>query len=76
MDKNLPANAEDAGVISGSGRFHVPQNNEACAPQLLKPACSRARQLQLLGPHAAVTEAHTPRASAPPIREVRAVKSL
>ena len=25
--KNLPANAEDAGLIPGSGRFHMPRIN-------------------------------------------------
>ena len=25
--KNLPANAEDKGLIPGSGRFHMPQGN-------------------------------------------------
>ena len=37
----------------------------ARAPQLLKPACSRACVPQLLSPHAATTEAHAPRARAP-----------
>ena len=40
-------------------------NYWARAPQLLKPACSRACVPQLLSPHAATTEAHAPRARAP-----------
>ena len=40
-------------------------NYWAHVPQLLKPACSRARVPQLLSPHAATTETHTPRAHAP-----------
>ena len=35
MDKNPPANAGDTGLIPGPGRFHVPQDKEAHAPQLL-----------------------------------------
>ena len=37
MVKNLPANAGDTGSTPGPGRSHVPQSNEAHAPQLLKP---------------------------------------
>ena len=33
--KNLPANAGDMGSIPGLGRFHMPQGNQALAPQLL-----------------------------------------
>ena len=35
MDKNPLASAEDIGLISGPGRFHMQQNNEARAAQLL-----------------------------------------
>ena len=38
MIKNPPANAGDTGSIPGPGRSHMPQSNEARAPQLLKPA--------------------------------------
>ena len=34
-------------LISGLGRFHKPQRNQACMPQLLS-LCSRAHELQLL----------------------------
>ena len=34
---NPPARAGDAGSISGPGRFHKPQSNEAHAPQQLSP---------------------------------------
>ena len=33
--KNLPANVGDMGSIPGLGRSHMPQGNEAHAPQLL-----------------------------------------
>ena len=61
--KNLPANA---GLIPGLIRFHMPQGNQACAPQLLS-LYSRAQELQLLGPCAAATKAHAPRAH--PLRQ-------
>ena len=37
MVKNLPANAADTGLILGPGRPHIPQGNQARAPQLLSP---------------------------------------
>ena len=36
--KNPPANAGDTGSSPGQGRSHMPRSNEACVPQLLKPA--------------------------------------
>ena len=57
--KNLPVNTEDAGLIPGLGRFHVPLSNKACVPQLLS-LCSRAWELQLLSSRAAAIEAHVP----------------
>ena len=33
--KNPPANAGDTGLSPGPGRSHMPQSNEARAPQLL-----------------------------------------
>ena len=30
--KNLPASAEDMGSISGPGRSHMPQDNQASVP--------------------------------------------
>ena len=62
--KNPPANAGAMGSIPGPGRSHMPQSNEACAPQLLSLS-SRARKLQLLSPHATANEACVPRACAP-----------
>ena len=41
--KSLPANAGVIGSIPGQGRYHMPQSNEACAPQLLSPS-SRAHK--------------------------------
>ena len=35
VNKNLPANAGDTGLIPGLGRFHVLQGNWAHVPQLL-----------------------------------------
>jgi len=43
--KNLPAKAGDTGSISGLGRSHVLQGNEACGPQL-PSLCSRAHAVQ------------------------------
>ena len=62
--KNLPANAEDTGSSPGPGRSHMPQSNQARAPQLLS-LCSRAHAPQLLSPCATTTEARAPRARAP-----------
>ena len=39
--KDLADITGDMGSIPGLGRSHVPQSNEACAPQLLS-LCSRA----------------------------------
>ena len=44
--KNLPTNAGDMGPIPGTGRSSIPQDNEAHAPQVLKPTCPRAHALQ------------------------------
>ncbi|KAM9052784.1 CDK2-associated and cullin domain-containing protein 1 isoform 2-T2 [Megaptera novaeangliae] len=54
----------DTGSSPGPGRFHMLQSNWALVPQLLS-LCSRAREPQLLSPHATTTEAHAPRACAP-----------
>ena len=47
VDRNLPANAGDTGLIPDPGRSHVPWNNWAHTAQLLSPS-SRACQPQLL----------------------------
>ena len=52
--KNLPANA---GLIPGLIRFHMPQGNQACAPQLLS-LYSRACKTQAHSPGPATPEAH------------------
>ena len=49
MVKNPPANAGDMDLSRGPGRSHMPQSNEACAPQLLSLR-SRACEPQLLKP--------------------------
>ena len=75
VDKNLPNNAGDMGLISDSGRFHMLQSNEVRAPQLLS-LCPGAQEPQLLSPRAATTEALGPRAYAPPTREATSVRDL
>ena len=78
MDKNLPANTGDTGLIPGLGRVHMPQNNWAPAQleslshnywaymlQLLKSAHPKARMLELLSPCAAAIEDHVPTPCAP-----------
>ena len=52
------------GSSPGPGGSHMPRSNEARAPQLLSLR-SRAREPQLLSPHATTTEACAPRARAP-----------
>ena len=54
--KNLPANSGDTGSIPAPGR--TPHAKGQLSP------CSRACEPQALHPHAATTEAHTPRAHA------------
>ena len=41
--KNRPASAGDMGSIPGPGRSHMPQNNQARVPHLLKPLHPKAR---------------------------------
>ena len=36
--ENPPASAGDTGPSPGPGRSHMPQSNQTCAAQLLKPA--------------------------------------
>ena len=62
LDKSLPANARDMGLIPGLGRFHMLQSNQARVPQLLS-LCSRACVLQLLKP--LCSSAHTPQEEKP-----------
>ena len=68
VDRNLPANVGDMGLIPGLGRFHKPQSNSPCVPQLLS-LHSRARELQLPSLCAATTEAHAVRARAPQLEK-------
>jgi len=44
--KNLPANAGDMGSVPSLRGSHMLWSNWTQAPQLLKPACPRARPLQ------------------------------
>ena len=57
--KNVPANGGDTSSIPGLWRSHMPWSNWTHVPQLLS-LCSRAGELQLLRPCAAVTEARVP----------------
>ena len=43
--KNLSADAGNRGLIPDLGRSHMPQSNQAHAPQLLKPTRSKAHAL-------------------------------
>ena len=57
VDKNLPANAGDTGLIPGPRRFHMPWSNYTHVPQLLS-LCPRVWALELLkpaGPRACAT---------------------
>ena len=64
------SNAEDMGSIPGPGRFHMPlwatkppchnYRAHALGPQLLKAACSRALEPQLMRPWATTTETSAP----------------
>ena len=56
VDKKLPANAGDTGLIPGLGGFHRLQSNYAHVPQL--PRCPRARAPQQEKPPQ--WEAHAP----------------
>ena len=47
--KNPPSSAGDTGLSPAPGRFHIPQSNEACAPQLLS-LCSTAHETQTTEP--------------------------
>ena len=67
VDKNLPANSRDTGLIPDLGRFHMPWSNYACVPQLLS-LCS--------SPGAATTEAQGPWSLGSATREAAATGSL
>ena len=60
--KNPPANAGDMGSSRGPGRSHMPQSNEARAPQLLSLRATAA-------------EARVPRACALQQREATTMRS-
>ena len=57
VDRNLPANAGDTGLIPGLGRFHRPWATKAWVPQQLS-LHSRAHEPQQMCPRAATAEAH------------------
>ena len=45
MDKYLPANAGDMGLMPAPGRFHMPWSNSACAPQQeMRSPCTATEQ--------------------------------
>ena len=68
------ASIGDTGLIPATGGPHVPQSNEARAPQLLS-LCSRAQELQLLSPKAVATEANAPWSPWSTAREATAMRS-
>ena len=47
VDRNLPANAGDTGLIPSLERFHMPQSNLACVPQLLRLRAATAEPTRL-----------------------------
>ena len=61
MVRSLPANAGDT-VTPGLETFHMPQNTEACAPQLPSP-------------RAATAEAHAPWSPRSATRDATAMRS-
>ena len=59
MVENLPANAGDTGSSPGLGRFHMPQSNWVCEPQLLSlrvwSLCPATREAAIVrGPRTAM----------------------
>ena len=72
--RNPPASVREPGWTPGPGRFHKSRSNEACMPQLLS-LCSGARELQLLSPHVATTEAWRLWSLCPTTRKATAVRS-
>ena len=67
--ENHPASSLHKASISGPGRSHLPQSNEAREPQLLKPsgprACAPKQEKQLQ------RDAHTPARQQPPLAASR-----
>ena len=49
--KNPPANAGDSGLSPGLGRSHMPQSNQAHAPQPLS-LCAATTEARVPRPHA------------------------
>ena len=73
MVKNPPDNAGDTGSSPGPGRSHMPQSNEACAPQLLslRATTTEAREPRARAPQQEKPpqgEAHAPQQSVAPAR--------
>ena len=44
VDANLPANAEDAGLIAGPGRVHFLRGSSSCVSQTTEPECALQRE--------------------------------
>ena len=70
----MPANAEDAGLISGLGRPHMPQSHWAHAAQL-RSLCPGSWKPQPLDPRAATAEVHRPWSLSMATREAIARRS-
>ena len=62
MGRNPSANTGDVGVILGPGRSHMPWSNQGPVPLLCLRV--RARELELLSPHATILKPELPEASA------------
>ena len=74
VNRNLSANGGDSGSIPGLRRFHMPQSNKACVPQLLVPH-SRAHKPRLLSLGAANTKARAPNLEGPSLATTRGSRS-
>ena len=72
--KSPPAEVGDVGSIPDLGRSHVPQSTKARAPKL-PSLCSRAGGLQLLSPHATMTDAFMPQSLCSATGEATATRS-
>ena len=69
VDKILPVNGGDTGLIPGVGRFHIPWSNGACVPQLLNPCAVTVEAQRPESPLSTTEEASTIRSLCTTTRE-------
>ena len=69
VDKILPVNRGDTGLIPGVGRFHIPWSNGAYVPQLLNPCAATAEAQRPESPLSTTEEASTIRSLCTTTRE-------